>query len=114
MMAKIKNSDIVHFMNASQDILKKKIPNRLYHALSANKSSLRNEAKAYMETYDHIREKELPEEECAKEISELMGMEVEANIQKVRWHVLETMDDVNKYDALTGNELEAIGFMLTE
>lgn len=109
---KIKNSDVVGFINNAQGILSKKIPNRIYTAISLNLDAVKPMVETYQKQYADIKAKELDAEEEEKEIMELLDIEADMVIQAVTQAQLDRMDDSEKYDALTGVEYRAIQFMI--
>lgn len=112
---KIKNLDMVRFFNASGQILKKKMPRKLFTAIDLNLRNLESAAKTYDAQRDEIYgDSEELDEEGSKAIDELLNIEVEAVIQTVAESDLEAMDASGRFDAFTGEEYRILNFMITE
>lgn len=129
---KMKNSEIVAFLNICAGLRQKHLPVRLAYAIKKNLSSVQEAAAAYTderkELIDRCAKKDengeyLEEDNCyimedkagfEKDMSELLGIETEVEIHTVPITVVEKCDDDPKYDALTIEELDVIDYMLTE
>ena len=129
---KMKNSEIVAFLNTCVSLREKRLPVRLAYAIKKNMSSVQEAAAAYMderkELVDRYAKKDengeyLEEDNCyimddkagfEKDMEELLGIETEVEIHTVSITVVEKCDDDPKYDALTMEELGVIDYMLTE
>ena len=130
---KMKNSEIVAFLNICAGLRQKRLPVRLAYAIKKNISSVQEAAAAYTderkELIDRYDKKKiengeyLEEDSCyimkdkagfEKDMSELLGIETEVEIHTVSIAVVEKCDDDLKYDALTMEELDVIDYMLTE
>lgn len=129
---KMKNSEIVAFLNTCANLREKRLPVRLAYAIKKNMSSVQEAAAAYMderkELVDRYAKKDengeyLEEDNCyimedkagfEKDMEELLGIETEVEIHTVSITVVEKCDDDQKYDALTMEELGVIDYMLTE
>lgn len=103
---KIRNIEMVRFLNTADDLVQKKLPTRLYYALSCNVKELSGFAQAYQEAYEKAKAA------GGKEVEELINQEIEAIIQIVPQATLDLLDSSNKYDTLTFAELSAIMFMI--
>ena len=110
---KIKNNDVVGFVNNAVTIMGKKIPNRVYTAISLNLDAVKPMVETYQKQYEAIKAKELSNEDEAKEIEELLDIDADIVIQMITPAQLDRMDDSEKFDALTGIEYKAIQFMVS-
>jgi len=104
---KIKNLEMVAFLNNADEIQKKRLPIKLHYALKLNREALWNKAQIYMQEYERLKK-----EGKQKELNELICSDTEAEAQKVKFSDLAKMDDSENYDALTGNEFAIIDFMI--
>lgn len=110
---KLKNSQLVRFINSAGAILEQKMPYALYQAIDLNVSALNAGAMSYKRQYDAIMQDEKKtEEEKTAEIAELLEVECEYTLQQVPGRTLEMMDASDKFDALTGAQMQAIAFMI--
>ena len=125
---KLKNKQIVVFLNTYEEMKGKKLPVKFGYAVKKNASALKDAAAAYTaerkEILDRYAKKDKngknivedncyvisDQEEYAKEIEELLEIETEAEIQKVSEEIIENCDDP-RYDPLTLEELAALEFM---
>lgn len=103
---KIKNIQMVTFLNAFDGLSKKKMPSRLYYALSCNMKTLSGFVQPYQEAYEKAKEA------GQAEVAALINQEIEASIQTVPASILDVLDSGDKFDVLTGPEMEAIMFMI--
>lgn len=103
---KIKNADMVSFLNSVDGIMAKRIPMKMYSVIYQNVKSFAAAAEAYTKQRETIS--------CHDDIVELMNIESEIAIQKLPMSVVELIDSSDKYDALTGNEFKALSFMIGE
>lgn len=106
---KIKNLEMVAFLNHAEKIQKKRLPIKLNYALKLNRETLWNKAQIYMQEYSRLKK-----EGKQEELNELILGETEAEVQKVKFSDLEKMDDSANYDALTGEEFAIIDFMISK
>ena len=128
---KMKNSEIVAFLNICANLKQKHLPVRLAYAIKKNMSAVQEAAAAYMAEREELvaryakkeNGKYLEENGCyimddkagfEKDMEELLGIETEVEIHTVSVSVVEKCDDDPKYDALTMEELDVIAYMLTE
>ena len=129
---KMKNSEIVAFLNICAGLRQKHLPVRFAYAIKKNISSVQEAAAAYTderkELIDRYAKKDengeyLEEDNCyimedkagfEKDMAELLGIETEVEIHTISITVVEKCDDDPKYDALTMEELDAIDYMLAE
>ena len=110
---KIKNSDIVRFFNASDAIMAKKMPRKLYAKIDLNIRNLMNAAEVYStQRQDILKDSSEVTPEMQMELSELLNLEVDATVQMISERDLETIDESDKYDAFTGDEYKALEFMI--
>lgn len=125
---KLKNKQIVVFLNTYEEMKGKKLPVKFGYAVKKNASALKDAVAAYTaerkEILDRYAKKDKngknivedncyvisDQEEYAKEIEELLEIETEAEIQKVSEEIIEKCDDP-RYDPLTLEELAALEFM---
>lgn len=103
---KITNIQMVTYLNTFDGIAKKKIPARLYYALSCNMRTLSTFVQPYQEAYEKAKEA------GGEEVAKLLKQEIEASIQTVPASILEVLDSGEKFDVLIGSEIEAIMFMI--
>lgn len=104
---KIKNIEMVAYMNHIGEIQKKRLPVRLSYALALNTAKLSEIARTYETEYNKLK--------AANDMAalkELINAEVDAEIQTVKFSDLAKMDDHAGYDALTGNEYAILDFMI--
>lgn len=106
---KIKNLEMVAFLNKADEIQKKRLPIKLHYALKLNRESLFAKAQIYMQEYNRLKK-----EGKEKELNELILSDTEAEVQKVKFSDLAKMDDSENYDALTGEEFAIIDFMIAK
>ena len=125
---KLKNKQIVVFLNTYEEMKGKKLPVKFGYAVKKIASAWNDAAAAYTaerkEILDRYAKKDKngknivedncyvisDQEEYAKEIEELLEIETEAEIQKVSEEIIEKCDDP-RYDPLTLEELAALEFM---
>ncbi len=103
---KVSNKDMVSFLNNARGIINKKIPHKLFFAISQNIAAFETPAKIYMTEIEKV------DKENIEEMTELLGIENEIVIQTVPEKVLDIMDESSKFDALSGPEFMAIDFMI--
>lgn len=129
---KMKNSEIVAFLNTCAGLREKRLPVRLAYAIKKNMAAVQEAATAYMEEREELiaryakKDKKgeyLVKDSCyafenkdefEKDMSELLNIETEVEIHTVSISVVEKCDEDPKYDSLTMAELDVIDFMLTE
>jgi len=126
----IKNSEIVSFFKNGASIRDLKIPRKLFTAVSLNISALQESAKLYDAQHQEILSKFVKKDgngkliieknsyviEDAKgyeeEMQELLDIKVNLEVQTVSEETLDLMEEKDKFDALTGQQLMAIEFMV--
>lgn len=101
---KIRNIDMVNFMNHVHEIRVKKLPTMFSFALKCNITELSKLVPSYKEAYEKA------EDDAAR--NELAMQEVNVNIQTISKKVLEKLDTDSRFDALTALEFEIISFMI--
>lgn len=103
---KIRNHEMIRFLNASENLRKKKLPSKLYFAISCNIKALIGMAEPYNEALEKAQA------EGTHAVTELLNQEIDAAIQTVPKTIFEVLDSSDKFDALTGDEIDAIIFMI--
>lgn len=103
---KIKNIQMVAFVNGFEELSRKNLPSRLYYALSCNMKSLSAFIQPYQEAYEKAKEA------GQEEVNALINQEIDAGLQTVPASILDVLDSGDKFDVLTAAEIEAIMFMI--
>ena len=124
---KMKNSEIVTFLNTCTDLKQKRLPVRLAYAIKKNMAAVQEAATVYMEEREELIARYAGEylvkdscyvfenkDEFEKDMSELLAIETAVKIHTVSIDTVEKCDDDPKYDSLTMEELDVIEFMITE
>ena len=129
---KMKNSEIVAFLNTCAGLREKHLPVRLAYAIKKNMVAVQEAATAYMEEREELIARDAKKDkkgeylvkdscyvfenkdEFEKDMSELLAIETAVKIHTVSIDVVEKCDDDQKYDPLTMEELDVIEFMITE
>lgn len=129
---KMKNSEIVAFLNTCAGLREKRLPVRLAYAIKKNMAAVQEAATAYMEEREELiaryakkdeNGKYLEKDNCyimddkagfEKDMEELLEIETDVEIHNVFLEAVEKCDEDPKYDALTMTELDVIDFMLLE
>lgn len=129
---KMKNSEIVEFLNVCSELRKKRLPVRLAYAIKKNMSSVQEAATAYMAEREELITRYAKKDKNGeyltennhyimedkdgfeKDMRELLEIEIEMEIHTVPITTAEKCDEDSKYDALTLEELNIIGYMLVE
>lgn len=124
---KMKNSEIVAFLNTCAGLREKHLPVRLAYAIKKNMAAVQEAATAYMEEREELIAryakkdkkgeylvKDSYKDEFEKDMSELLAIETAVKIHTVSIDIVEKCDDDQKYDSLTMEELDVIEFMITE
>ena len=119
---KMKNSEIVAFLNTCAGLREKHLPVRLAYAIKKNMAAVQEAATAYMEEREELiaryakKDKKgeyLVKDSCyvfenkdefEKDMSELLAIETAVKIHTVSIDVVEKCDDDQKYDPLTMEE----------
>lgn len=104
---KIKNLEMVAYMNRIGQIQKKKLPIKLSYALALNTKKLSEVANTYDTEF-----KRLSKDGNQEALNELINSDFEAEIQTVKFSDLAKMDENPNYDVLTGEEYAIIDFMI--
>lgn len=126
---KIKNSEMVAFINGVKEIKEKRIPIKLGYAITRNMKLMEVAAEAYNEEYQNLigkyAEKDeegkpkveneeyilLDEKNYHKEINELLEIENEFEIHKIPFEELEKCD-TEQFDALSIKDISLLEFMV--
>jgi len=119
---KIKNSEVVSFINNTNEIVKKKLPVKLGYAIGKNLKNMSSIAELYNTEYKKIKaEYEKSEdgnkpiiEDMAgfiKEVNELLSIDNEFDMAMVSMAVLDDLDNP-RYDSLTPEELSVLDIMI--
>lgn len=103
---KVKNVDMVAFLNSLNELTAKKLPVKLYFAIKLNADEFFQKV---VPTYNKLEEEARSDRE---KLSELLSIENELTIQTVSRDLLEKVDESDKYDALTYQEYNALQFMV--
>lgn len=125
---KLKNKDILKFVNGCTALREKKLPVRLGYAIKKNLGSVSDAANAYntercalISRYaekdnnghsliEEGRYRIKDKENFEKDLNELLEIETEVNIHQVTLEEIEKCEDP-RYDALTVADLEALEVM---
>lgn len=125
---KLKNKDILKFVNGCTALREKKLPVRLGYAIKKNLGSVSDTANAYnterstlISRYAEKDNNGYPlieegryrikdKENFEKDLNELLEIETEVNIHQVTLEEIEKCEDP-RYDALTVTDLEALEVM---
>lgn len=129
---KMKNKEIVTFLNTCAGLKQKHLPVRLAYAIKKNITAVQEAAAAYTAEREDLISRYAQKDDSGenlmeddhyiiedkngfeKDIVELLDIETEVEIHTVSISVVEKCDDDPKYDALTMEELEMIDFMISE
>lgn len=98
---KVKNRDMLIFVNNAQKILQKRIPRKMYSAISQNMAAFGPMAETYNKQLEEV------DKTNQEEIEELLDLESEVVLQTIPESVMDMMDQ-DKYDALTGIEYHSL------
>lgn len=104
---KIKNLEMIAFMNRIGRIQKKKLPIKLSYAIALNGKKLGEIAGTYMQEYNKLKK-----EGNQEALDELIASDFDAEIQTVKISDLLKMDENPNYDVLTGEEFAILDFMI--
>ncbi|CUP25321.1 Uncharacterised protein [[Eubacterium] contortum] len=128
---KIKNSQVVTFLNGVADIQSKMLPTKVGYAIARNIALLESVAKAYEEERTKIIDKYAKKGEDGRyivvgntydiqdmagfgaDMDELLGIENEVAIHTVSLSELEKCD-LEQFDALTVKDLKLLDFMTVD
>lgn len=106
---KLSNRQLVPFVNLSGgpgSILTKKIPRKLYSAISQNMTAVDSMAKTFIKQRSEVSDDDI------EGITELLDITSEVVIQTVPESIFDMMDASDKFDSLTGSEYAALEFMI--
>lgn len=127
---KITNRQMVNFLNTSGSILELKIPKKLYSAVAMNCVGMEDAAKVYEEMRQEILDSHVKKDEDGRyikngtgyafvnreayeeEMEELLEIEQDLSLQQVDEALFERMDEMEKFDSLSGFQYSAIDFMV--
>ena len=125
---KLKNNDILKFVNGCATLREKKLPVKLGYAIKKNLAAVSDVANAYDAERRELLEKYASKDEdgkflveneqysiedkdgFAKDLDELLAIETEVGIHTVSEEEIEKCDDP-RYDALTVADLETLEIM---
>lgn len=128
---KITNKQMVTFMNVSGSILQLKIPKKLYSAIALNRASLKDTADVYTTQQDKLIDQYVKKDDKKRpivngneyafidrdsyyrELEELLGIEHELNLQAIGEDLFDKMDEMEKFDSLSGVQYSCIDFMVS-
>lgn len=129
---KVKNKDIVAFLNGIGVIKDKRFPVKVTYAINKNIKAVTGAAEAYNNTFDELRNQYMDKdangniqydedgepkflegkrEEFLKELEELREIEVDINLNMLTYSDIEKCDS-DKYSTLTVRDMEALDIML--
>lgn len=129
---KVKNKDIVAFLNGIGVIKDKRFPVKVTYAINKNIKAVTGAAEAYNNTFDELRNQYMDKdangniqydedgepkflegkrEELLKELEELREIEVDINLNMLTYSDIEKCDS-DKYSTLTVRDMEALDIML--
>ena len=91
---KVKNKDIVVFLNGIGALKDKRFPVKVTYAINKNIRAVSGAAEAYNKTFDELRE-----------------IEVDINLNMLTYSDIEKCDS-DKYSTLTVRDMEALDIML--
>ena len=129
---KVKNKDIVAFLNGIGTLKDKRFPVKVTYAINKNIRAVSGAAEAYNKTFDELRNRymlkdaegkfvldehgeptflEGKKDEFVKELDELREIEVDVNLNMLTYSDIEKCDS-DKYSTLTVRDMEALDIML--
>lgn len=118
---KLKNRDIVNFINGCAALKEKKLPVKIGYAIHRNILSLAEAAEAYNTAREKIIE-EYTEKDCEgnlaikdqqmfnKDLEELLDIDTEVNLHTIPEKDIEKYDD-SRYDAMTPADIDTLCIM---
>ncbi len=118
---KLKNRDIVNFINGCAALKEKKLPIKIGYAIHRNILSLAEAAEAYNTAREKIIE-EHTEKDCEgksvikdqqmfnKDLEELLDIDTEVNLHTIPEKDIEKYDD-SRYDAMTLADIDTLCIM---
>lgn len=114
----MKNKDLLAFFNIKGKLRAKKLPMRLAFAIKLNYEKLKPYADVYNEQLLEFKEryeKDIPieQKESNAELTELLDMDITCETQRVSVSEFEKCD-LEQFDSLTLEELEALDFMIEQ
>ena len=129
---KVKNKDIVAFLNGIGALKDKRFPVKVTYAINKNIRAVSGAAEAYNKTFDELRNQymlkdaegklvldehgepkfhEGKKDEFVKELDELREIEVDINLNVLTYSDIEKCDS-DKYSTLTVRDMETLDIML--
>ena len=130
---KVKNKDIVAFLNGIATLKDKKLPVKVTYAINKNIRAVSGAAEAYNATFDELRNRYMrkdsegkPEpdengepkflegrkEEFLKELLELQEIVTDVEVTTITCSDLEVCDSADKFSSLSVRDMEALDIML--
>lgn len=109
---KVKNKDIVAFLNGIGALKDKRFPVKVTYAINKNIRAVSGAAEAYNKTFDELRgQYMLIDAEGKFVLDELREIEVDINLNMLTYSDIEKCDS-DKYSTLTVRDMEALDIML--
>ena len=118
---KVKNKDIVVFLNGIGALKDKRFPVKVTYAINKNIRAVSGAAEAYMlkdvegklvlDEHGEPKFHEGKKDEFVKELDELREIEVDINLNMLTYSDIEKCDS-DKYSTLTVRDMEALDIML--
>ena len=119
---KVKNKDIVTFLNGIGGFKDKRFPVKVTYAINKNIKAVTGAAEAYNNTFDELRNQYMDKDaepkflegkrdEFLKELEELREIEVDIDLIMLNYDDLEKCDS-DKYGTLTVRDMETLDIML--
>ena len=111
---KLKNRDIVNFINGCTALKEKRLPIKIGYAVHRNILSLAEAAEAYNVAREKIieehAEKDSEGKPVVKDLEELLSIDTEVNLHTISEKDIEKYDD-SRYDALTLSDIDTLCIM---
>lgn len=126
----ITGRQMVAFLNVSDSILGLRIPKKLYSAIAMNRMALEDAARVHNEQHEKIIDQYVKKDADGnpvmngrdyayinkaaylEEVKELLELERDVNLQVVDASLFDRMDEMEKFDSLSGYQYGAIDFMI--
>ena len=110
---KVKNKDIVTFLNGIGGFKDKRFPVKVTYAINKNIKAVPGAAEAYKNTFDELRNQYMDKdaEGNIKYDEELREIEVDIDLIMLNYDDLEKCDS-DKYGTLTVRDMETLDIML--
>lgn len=110
----VTNLQAVVYYNHVSNIRKKKLPVIVLFSLRHNLNLLKDQIAAYEETRAELMESIKDEKLLNVELSKVLATAVEQPIKSISVQELAIIDSREDYDKLTYEELDAIGFVISD